>query len=151
MYAGPHTFQHLYSGEDVREAKCGASFGNVKISDLDFADDAVIFVETGYPFGALEMLNEESELLGLQVSWVKTKIQAFNDILDVAILSVPVCGEDVEVRERFTYPGSDIHVSAGCELEVNRCLGRAWGVMGKSESSGLWCFQSCSMDVRLGL
>ena len=28
---------------------------------------------------------------------VKTKIQAFNDILDAAILSVPVCGENVEV------------------------------------------------------
>ena len=66
------------------------------------------------------MLNEELELLGLQVSWVKTKIQAFNDILDAAVLSVPVFGEDVEVLERFTYHGSDIHVSAGCEPEVNR-------------------------------
>ena len=110
------------------------------------------------------MLNEESGLLGLRVSWVKTKIQAFNDILDAAVLSVPVCGEDVEVVERFTYLGSDIHVSAGCDSEVNRCLGRAWGPMDslwrchsacaggrKSESSAPWCFQSCSMDVRLGL
>ena len=48
--------------------------------------------------GALEVLIEESELLGLWVSWVKIKIQAFNDILDAAILSVPVCGEDIEVR-----------------------------------------------------
>ena len=75
------------------------------------------------------MLNEESEPLGLRVSWVNTKIQAFNDILDAAILSVPVCGGDVVVRERFTYLGSDIHVSAGCEPKVNRCLGQAWGVM----------------------
>ena len=44
----------------------------------------------------------------------ETKIQAFNDILDAAILSVPVCGEDIEVMERFTYIGSNIHVSAGC-------------------------------------
>ena len=50
-------------------------------------------------------------------------IQAFNDILDAAILSVLVCGEDVEVTERFTYLGSDIH---GCEPEFNRRLGRAW-------------------------
>ena len=49
----------------------------------------------------------------------------FNDILDAAILSVPVCGEDVEVVERFTYLCSDIHVSAGCGPEVNRRLGRA--------------------------
>ena len=103
---------------------------NVKISDLDFADDAVIFKETlENLLRALEVLNEESEPLGLRVSCVKTKIQVFNDTLDAAILSVPVCGEDVEVRERFTFLGSDIHVFAGCEPEVNRRLGRAWGVM----------------------
>ena len=54
------------SGEDVGEEKssCGASFGNVKISDLDFADDAVIFVETRHSLlEALELLNEESEPL----------------------------------------------------------------------------------------
>ena len=49
--------------------------------------------------------------------------------MDATVLSVPVCGEDVEVVERFTYLGSDIHVSAGYESEVNRRLGRAWGVM----------------------
>ena len=92
-------------------SSCGASFGNVKISDLDFADDAVIFADTlDILLGAHEVLNEESEPLGLRVSWVKTKIQAFNDILDAAVLSVPVCGEDVEVTERFTYLGSDSHV-----------------------------------------
>ena len=112
-----------------RSSHC-VSFGNVKISDLDFADDAVIFAETlDILLGALEVLNEELEPLGLRVSWIKTKIQACKDILDVAILSVPVCGEKVEVTERFIYLGSDIHVSAGCEPEVSRCLGRAWGVM----------------------
>ena len=49
-------------------------------------------------------------------------------------MSVPVCSEDVEVTERFTYLGSDIHVSAGCEREVNRRLGSrafigSWGVV----------------------
>jgi len=105
---------------------CGASFGNVKISELDFADDAAIFAEMlDILLQDLQALNEDSELLGLQVSWVKTKIQAFNVILDAAILSVPVCAEDVEVTERFTYLSSDIHVSVGCEAEVNRCLARA--------------------------
>ena len=100
--------------------------------------------------------------MGLQLSWVKTKIQAFNDILDDAILSVPVCGDDVEVTERFTYLGSDIHVSTCCAAEVERHLGWAWGVMGcsvvgtyagrrKFESLSPWCFQSCSKDVRLRL
>ena len=91
-------------GRMSERSSSGASFGNVKISDLDFADDAVLFAETlDILLGALEVLNEESELRGLWVSWVKTKIQAFNDILDAAILSVLVCGEDVEVTERFTF------------------------------------------------
>ena len=111
-----------------QRSSCGASFWNVKISDLDFTDDAVIFPETlDILLGALGVLNVASEPLGLRVSCVKTKIQAINDILDAAILSVPVCGKDVEVMKRLTYVGSDIHVSAGCEREVNRRLGWAWG------------------------
>ena len=109
------------------------------------------------------MLNEGSEPNRFRVSRVKTKIQAFNDILDAAVLSVSVSGEDVEVVERFTYLGSDIHVSAGCESEVVWIgPGESWiqWIMGcgaactcaggrKSESSGPLCFQSCSVDVRL--
>ena len=119
-----------------QRSSCDAS---LNISDLDFADDAVILAETpDILVGALEALNEESEPLGLWVSWVKTKIQAFNDILDAAVLSVPVCCEDVEVTERFIYLGDDIHISAGCEPEINRHLGRAWGVM-DSLDHGVWC------------
>ena len=55
-------------GRLSERSSCGASFGNVKISDLDFADDAVIFAETlAILLGALEVLNEESEPLGLRV------------------------------------------------------------------------------------
>ena len=68
---------------------------------------------------------------------MKAEIQAFNDILDAAILSVPVCSEDVEVTERFTYLGSDVHVSAGCEPEVNGRLGQDCGVM-DSLDHGVW-------------
>ena len=149
-------------------SSCGASFGNVNIFDLDFADHAVNFAETlDIRLGALEVLNEESELQELRISWVKTKIQPFNDIWDAAILSVSVCGEDVEVTERFTSLGSDIHVSAVCDqrsTDVWVGPGESWihwimscGTAGtclggqKSESSGSWCFQSSSMDVRLGL
>ena len=119
-------------------------------------------------FGALVVLNEESEPLGLWVSWVKTKIQAFDDILDAAILSVPVFGEDVEVTERFTDLGSDIHMSLlavsqrSTDIWVGPSESWIYWIMGcgaagicaggrKSESLGHWCSQSCSTDVRLGL
>ena len=78
-----------------KTSSCSASFGNVKISDLNFADDSVIFAEMlDILMGAHGVLNEGSEPPGLWVSWKKIKIQAFNDIL-----SVPVCGEDVQVTE----------------------------------------------------
>ena len=77
--------------------------------------------------------------------------KSFNNIFDAPFLSVPVCGEDVEVTERFTYLGSDIHVSAGCEPEVNRCLDRTWGVM-DSLDHGVWrwsVFRSLVLPVLL--
>ena len=62
----------LYGGETwilrimSERSSCGASFGNGKIPDLDFADDAVVFAEMlDILMGALEVLNEESQLLGL--------------------------------------------------------------------------------------
>ena len=49
--------------------------------------------------GALESLSEEPEPLGLRVSWIETKVQAFGDILDVTIESTPVSDENMEVRK----------------------------------------------------
>ena len=77
-------------GSMSERSSCGASFGNVKISDLDFANDSVIFAESlDFLMGALQALHIESEPLQFRVSWVKTKIQAFNGILDAAILVKP--------------------------------------------------------------
>ena len=75
MCTGPQIFQHFMDwilGRTSERSSCGASFGNVKISDLDFADDAVIFVETlDILLGALEVLNVESEPWELWVSWIR--------------------------------------------------------------------------------
>ena len=94
MYWPPTLFSACLDwilGRRSERSSCIASFGNIKISDLDFTDDAVIFVETlDIVLWALEVLIEESEPLELRVSSVKTKIQTFNDILDAALLSAPV-------------------------------------------------------------
>ena len=66
-----------------------------------------------------------------------------SSLKDAAILSVPVCGEDAEVTERFTYLGSDIQVSTCCDPEVNGCLCPDWGIM-HSLDHGVWrCLYLC--------
>ncbi|KAG0706018.1 Zinc finger CCCH domain-containing protein 14 [Chionoecetes opilio] len=94
----------------VDQSDCGASVGNTKITDLVFADDAVIFAESlEVLVMALEALHEEAKPLGLEVSWLKTKVQVFGDLLDEAVQSVHACGEDIEILESFTYLGSAVH------------------------------------------
>ena len=67
-----------------------------------------------------------------------SKLRSRLSMTSLMLLScLPVCGDDVEVMERFTSIGSDIYVSAGCEPEVNRRLARAWGSM-DSLDHGVW-------------
>ena len=65
--------------------------------------------QTEVPAEALDSLSVEAEPLGLRVSWIKTKVKAFVDILDATVESIPVNGENVEVTQTFTYLGSVIH------------------------------------------
>ena len=64
-------------GTMSEKSGCEMSFGTVRITDLHLADDAVIFAETTEVLaGALDWLSEEAGPFGLQVSWIKTKVQA---------------------------------------------------------------------------
>ncbi|KAG0716932.1 Retrovirus-related Pol polyprotein from type-1 retrotransposable element R2 [Chionoecetes opilio] len=125
-------------GKVVDQSDCGASLGNIKITDLVFADDAVIFAESlEVLVMAPEALHEEAKPLGLEVSWLKTKVQVFGDLLDEAVHSVHACGEDIEILESFTYLGSAVHNDGGSRQEVLRRIGIAHGVM-DSLSRSIW-------------
>ncbi|KAG0720368.1 hypothetical protein GWK47_048652 [Chionoecetes opilio] len=79
-------------GKVENQSDCGASLGNTKITDLVFADDAVIFAESLEVLGmALEALHEEAKPLGLEVSWLKTKVQGEGGIKkSVTVVSKPM-------------------------------------------------------------
>ena len=101
-------------------------------------DDVVIFAETTDVLaGALDPLSEEAEPFGFlgYLFWIETKIQAFGDVLEATVESIPVNGENREITQAFTYLGNVIHKSTSCELEVNRRLGRAWSAMNSLNGS----------------
>ncbi|KAG0710422.1 DNA polymerase alpha catalytic subunit [Chionoecetes opilio] len=130
--------EHRGLGKVVDQSVCRASLGNTKITDLVFADDAVIFAESlEVLVMALEALHEEAKPLGLEVSWLKTKVQVFGGLLDETVQSVHACGEDIEILECFTYLGSAVHNDGGSRQEVLRRIGVTHGVM-DSLSRNIW-------------
>lgn len=83
------------------------------VTDIVFSYDAIILPEpVEVPVLALKVM-EEAKSLGLQISWVKTKVQVFRSLLDEAVVSVPASGEGIEILESFTYLGNLVHNSGG--------------------------------------
>ena len=76
-----NTCMNWVMGRFVDQSHCEASVGNTKITDLVFADDAVIFAESlEVLVMALEALHEKTKTSGRQVSWPKTKVQVFGGL-----------------------------------------------------------------------
>ena len=64
----------------MENSGCEVRLKAVQVTDLVLADDRVIFAETIEVLsGALESLSERAEPLGLRVSWIKIKFQAFGE------------------------------------------------------------------------
>lgn len=59
----------LVLGRAIGQSDCATSIGNTRITYLDCADKAVLFVESLEVLDlALEALHEDAKFLGLQVS-----------------------------------------------------------------------------------
>ena len=125
-------------GETMGKTDCGISLGEAPDTDLDFADDIVIFAETLEALVAtLDTLSIESRSLGLKVSWINTKIQKFVNFFDENInLPSPVAvqGELVFFVESFEYLGSAIGSGGGSVPEINTILGIASSVVSAFKS-----------------
>ena len=95
-------------GRTASSSSPSVFFGNERFTDLDFADDAVIFAKTVEVLVAfLDVLSKESESLGLRVSWVNF-IQTVSQVS-----SVSCCGEEADVLDVFPYLGSQIISRSG--------------------------------------
>ncbi|KAG0714738.1 hypothetical protein GWK47_013555 [Chionoecetes opilio] len=109
--ADPPIDETAPSLDEVREAvaklKGGKAAGVCNIS-AELLKAGVIFAESlEVMVMALEALHEEAKPLGLEVSWLKTKVQVFGDLLDEAVQCQAV---NPSVKKKFISNGGHLNV-----------------------------------------
>jgi len=102
----------------------GVDVGNFHLTDINYADDAVLFTDDptkwGYVFRHLEA---SAGVMGLHTNWHKTNIK--NIRTGDAPRTVHIDNQAVETVSRFTYLGSDID-SDGYSPRDTQTLGHCW-------------------------
>ncbi|KAG0720918.1 hypothetical protein GWK47_047474 [Chionoecetes opilio] len=141
------------------QSDCGASVGNTKITDLVFADDAIICAESlEVLVMALEALHEEAKPLGLEVSWLKTKVQVLavisrllfkvteQAVLDTSKSSSPDEDEEDDFFKSLMSPGPTAKEGTNSTRLTNKIWKELWRklvVQKKAEGRNCWsrpCF-----------
>ena len=106
------------------------------ITDLDYADDVVIFADLFDTLReALFIFNEQSKKLGLHVNWSKTKLQSFSPWIPTPP-STLIGTQPVTTTDNFTYLGSTIASSNSSFNDVNRRIAIATYTM--ATLSSIW-------------
>ncbi|XP_069978598.1 uncharacterized protein [Penaeus vannamei] len=135
------TFQYFHgldTGQSYYSTSLWSNTGNIKVTDI--ADDVAILSESlDTLVSALDAFSNEAKPLCLEVSWTKTKIQDFGDLLGEPVRSVRACGEDIEVKESFAYLGYIVHNYGLSDQEVSRQIGLAAGVMNSLDKRPVTC------------
>ena len=104
------------------EAQAGIKIAGRNISNLSYADDTTLMVESEEEIKSLLMkVKEESENVGFKLSSQKTKIMASG-----LITSWQIDGDTVETVADFTFLSSKITTDGDCSHEIKRhfILGR---------------------------
>ena len=117
------------------------------ITDLDYADDIVIFADLLDTLkDALFIFNEQSQKLGLHVNWSKTKLQSFSPWIPTPP-STLMGTQPVTTTDNFTYLGSTI--ASNNSSDVNRRIAIATSTM--SNLSSLWTSSRLSLALKMRL
>ena len=124
----------------------GVDVGNFHLTDINYADDAVLFTDDptkwDYVFRNFEA---SAAVMGLHTNWHKTKIQ--NIGTGVAPRTVHIDNQAIETVSRFTYLGSDIDSDGYSYPEIHRRLGIAGSIMAQLDK--VWRQQRLSLSTKL--
>ena len=102
----------------LEEAQAGIKIAWRNISNLRYADDSTLMVESEEELKSLLMkVKEESEKVDLKLNIQKTKIIASDPTT-----SWEIDGETVETVSDFIFWGSRITADGYCSHDIKRCL-----------------------------
>ena len=97
-------------------------FSSCPFTDLDYADDIAIFAPSACVLQeALTVLQEEANLVGMQISWPKTKLMAITP-KPTNHLPLKICNKEVVFVDSFTYREFDmatVNIPAPKPLNIN--------------------------------
>ena len=100
------------------EAQAGIKIAGRNISNLRYADDAILMADGEEELKSVLMkVKEESEKVGLKLNIQKMKIMASGPIT-----SWQIDGETMETVRDFILGGSKITADGDCSHEIRRCL-----------------------------
>ena len=99
------------------EAQAGIRIAGRNISNLRYADDTTLTVESEELKSLLMKVKEESEKVGLKLNIQKTKIMTSGPIT-----SWQIDGATMETVADFIFLGSKITADGDCSHEIKRCL-----------------------------
>jgi len=126
----------------------GVNVGNSRFTDIDYADDAVLFAEDpGLWCRVLHSYEAAASSVGLHANWRKTKVQ--NIGAGPAPDPVLMGDQTVEPVTKFTYLGSDVDSDGYSTPEIHRRLGMASSIMGQLDT--IWKQQRLSLQTKLRL
>ena len=100
----------------LEEAQAGIKIAGRSINNLRYADDTTLMAESEEELKSL-LMKEESEIVGLKLNILKTKIMASGPIT-----SWQIDGETMETVTEFIFLGSKITADGDCSHEIKRCL-----------------------------
>ena len=107
----------------------GIHLGEYQLTDLDYADDiAIIAPSACVPQEALMILQEEANLVGMQISWPKTKLKAITHI-PTNHLPLKICNTEVLFVDSFTYIGSLITNDDSSSRDITSRIAKAASAM----------------------
>ena len=103
--------------------------GEYQLTDLDYADDIAIFAPYACALQeALTILQEEANLVGMQISWPKTKLMAITP-KPTNHLPLKICNKEVVFVDSFTYLGSLITNDSSSSRDITSRIAKAASAM----------------------